>query len=313
MPKHQPSDRPKTPIQLEVTTLVSAQGDLQTLAITLSQPKQLIRASDIASLTLPPQLDLSREVVLFGQAPTWLYGRLVHLCHKAPWIACYNAPARQSIVVHSRVAQPTVGDAISVQLNRQPCPAILIGGPPNSGKSVFSNALRKALLQSSPNRRLFLYRASWDGEGNWAYESPDDELVDRLVQRNEYRIHEHPETRPLIPDFFKYHARAVENLRSLTDIVLVDVGGMPQPEKQPLLEQCTHYIIISRLASAIEVWHQFCQPLLNPVGVIHSVLERRVEVLKAQPFLEMVAGPWVEGDSAQVSESMVNAVLELEN
>jgi len=303
----------KPPVQLDVTTLAIAAGEsthsYQTLSIQLTQPQTLIHPGILTSLTLPFDLDCSREVILFGQAPNWLYNALIHQCHDAPWIGCFDARTQSVVVIHSRVAHPEVGDVLFPLQNRQPCPAILIGGPPNSGKSVFASALRRCLVQRLPERRLFLHRASWDGEGNWAYESPNLALVDQLVQMNEYRIHEDPETAKLIPDYFRYHARAVANLRRLVDILLVDVGGMPQPEKKPLVEQCTHYVVISRIPDAISAWHQLCQPL-TPVAVIHSVLEESAAVLKTKPLFEITAGPWTEEQLAQVPQVLANAVIE---
>ena len=133
----------------QVTQQDLEQRQYQTLSITQTLPWQPILPAQLATLTLPNSLDLSREVVLYGGLPNWLYGRLVDLCHSAPWVGCYNGPAGGIVVVHSRVSTPTVGDLIPIQQNHSPCPAILIGGPPNSGKSVFSNALRVALMKST--------------------------------------------------------------------------------------------------------------------------------------------------------------------
>lgn len=286
----------------------SDQSQYQTLSITQRAPWQPILPEQLRAFTLPSTLDLSREVVLYGPLPNWLYGRLVNLCGAAPWIGCYNGPAGGIVVIHSRVATPVVGDRIPIWQNQSPCPAILIGGPPNSGKSVFSNALRSQLIQA--HRRTYLHRASWDGEGNWAYET-DSPMVEKFIRHNEYRIHENSETAKLIPDYYQHHARAVKNLRMLSDCVLVDVGGLPQPEKQPLIEQCTHYIVISRLADAVEDWHRFCAPTLKPVAVVHSVLERIQKIIQRDPFLEVVAGPWLDSASVTFPDCVLEKCIEV--
>jgi CRISPR-associated protein Csx3 len=303
-------------MQLEVTRLSSSvstdqstnQSHYQTLSITL--PWQPILPEQLATLTLPIDLDLSQEVVLNGQLPSWLYGRLVDLCRTAPWIGCYNAPSGGIVVIHSQLDNPTVGELIPVQQNRVPCPAILIGGPPNSGKSVFSNALRTALIKALPHRKTYLHRASWDGEGNWAYEAKTP-MVKQFIRQNEFRIHENPETAKLIPAYYQHHAKVVENLRQLSDCVLVDVGGMPQAEKQPLIEQCTHYIVISRLAEAVDKWHEFCAPGLQPVAVIHSILESEQIILHREPLLEVSAGPWVESTSVNFPQCVLERCFEV--
>ena len=284
------------------------QSQYQTLSITQKVPWQPILPKQLATLTLPSTLDLNREVVLYGPLPNWLYGRLVSLCEAAPWIGCYNGPAGGIVVTRSRVVTPAVGDLIPIQQNQSPCPAILIVGPPNSGKSVFSNALRSRLIQS--HRRTYLHRASWDGEGNWAYEA-DSPMVETFIRHNEFRIHENPETAKLIPAYYQHHARAVSNLRMLSDCVLVDVGGLPQPEKQPLIEQCTHYIVISRLADAVEDWHRCCNAILKPLVVVHSVLERVQTVVQQDPFLEVVAGPWIDSTSVNLPDSILEKCIEV--
>jgi CRISPR-associated protein Csx3 len=299
---------PKPQIQLEVTELRTLEGNFQTLAINLLKPGELIEPKVLAELELPSELDLSREVILFGQAPIWLYSYLVNHCHEAPWVGCYDARKKLAVVVQSRVSEKAAGDELLASPNPTLCPAIFIGGPPDSGKSVLSNALRLSLMQKL-QRRVFLHRANWDGDGNWKHESSNRELVKKLALENENRLHEHPQVAELLPKYFKDQAQAVTNLRGLVDLVLVDVGGKVQPEKAPLVSSCTHYIIISKDCEEIAQWHNFCQPALKPLAVIHSVLEQREEILQTQPVLEMVAGSWQEGETFSVPEVLLQEVL----
>lgn len=309
-------------IQLEVTRLSGAPKadgrslQYQTLSITQPVPWQPIVPSQLAALTLPPQLNLTQEIVLYGKMPNWVYGRFVDLCkqasNKIPWIGCYNAPAGGIVVIYSQQLSPTAGNLIPIQQNQTPCPAILIGGPPNSGKSVFSNALQNALIKAAPHRKTYLHRASWDGEGNWVYEA-NTPVVEQFVQHNEFRIHESPETAKLIPAYYQHHAKVVANLRDLSDCVLVDVGGMPQVEKQPLIEQCTHYIVISRLAAEVKKWHKFCRPALRPIAVIHSTLNAEQTILHQKPLLEVSAGPWVKSAAVNFPRCILEKCLEVQS
>jgi len=315
----------KTPIEIEVIKLSgTAIGDeasdvthnslpegssglaqYQTLSVAQSLPWQPISPVQIADVELPQTLDLTREVVLDGRLPNWFFGRLIDLCHAAPWVGCYNGPVGGIVVVASRISALSVGDLVPVKLNRLPCPAIAIGGPPNSGKSVFSNALRNQLIRRLPHRKTYLHRASWDGEGDWAYEA-DTPMVKQFIQHNEYRLHESSDTVGLIPAYYQYHAKVVKNLRLLSDCVLVDMGGMPQPEKQPLLEQCTHYVVISRLAESIAQWHEQCRPMLESLAVINSVLEPVQRVERTLPILEITAGPWTDSASVNFPERVLD-------
>jgi CRISPR-associated protein Csx3 len=296
-------------VRFEVNQLKTTEGNYQTLSINLVPPRELIATDILPHLELPGELDLNREVILFGQAPIWLYGNLTERCRSVPWLACYAAREKVAVIVQSQVAEKAPGDTLSVLLNQTPCPAILIGGPADSGKSVLSNALRLNLLETRPNKQVFLHRANWDGQGNWTDDAANRDLVKRLVRENEFRIHENDLTRHLIPDFFQKNSRDVKNLRELVDLVLVDVGGKPQPEKMPLIEQCTHYIIISKYPEKIGEWHELCRTKLQPLAVIHSVKEKRMEVLSTSPFLEIVAGLWQEGETLTVPEVLLEAVL----
>lgn len=304
---------PISPSSLSPSSL-SQTNNCQTLSITLTKPQALIQPAALASTALPAELNPAQPLILFGQAPIWLYSYLISQCltrhPDLPWLGTYDARGQRVVVIASQTPGIAAGDEFSVALNRHPCPAILVGGPPDSGKSVFSNALRVALKQRYPHKRIYLHRASWDGEGNWAYEANSNKAdssanwIKQLVTLNEFRMHEDPETAQLIPGYFRYHAGAVANLRQLTDCLIVDVGGLPQAEKQPLVEQCSHYIVISRLPEAVSAWHQLCGKALTPLAVIHSVLENRQEIVKTKP-LEAIAGPWVNPESAAISEVLL--------
>lgn len=284
-------------------------ANYQVLEITSIPPNQKIKPEAIAKIELPPDLDLEREVILFGQMPTWLYGVLVDQCRAAPWVACFSAPEGGAIVVHSRVPDRAIGDLISITLQRPTRPAILIGGPPESGKSIFSNALRRSLNQKWPEQQIFLQRANWDGEGNWSHESHDQDFAKRLIKEHERRIHEHKDAAELIPEYFRYHTRATANLRQLVNLVLVDVGGKVQSEKLPLVKQCTHYIIISKKPELVQEWHDLCQPYLQPLAVIHSVLKPRgFQRLATEPCLEIIAGPWISKETLQMPDMVLEAV-----
>ena len=303
------SSNSSPPALLSTTALSSDRGSLQTLAITLTRPQTLIEPHRLPAFYLPSDLDLSREVVVFGRSPAWLYGYLIHQCRSVPWLGTYDARSQSVVVIHSQVNSLAIGDQIPIRLNRQPCPTVLVGGPPNSGKSVLSNAIRLALTQHWTPATVFLHRASWDGEGNWTYETDQPELVENLVRQHEFRIHEDPETAKLIPGFFQYQAETIANLRNLVDCLVVDVGGLPQPEKIPILQQCPHYVIISRLPDAIPTWHNFCQPHSAPIAVVRSVLSETLDILATDPWLDIEAGPWLMGQTETIPDCLLQALL----
>ena len=299
------------PLQLDVIKLKTELGICQTLAITLTEPKDLIKPIILSELKpkIPKDLDLSQGVILYGMSPIWLYGFLVEYCRNAPWIACYDVRNKIAVVVKSNTSKLAVGDRIAILVNRIPGIAILIGGPPDSGKSVFSYALRRSLLEKDKNLKVFIQRANWDGEGNWVLEMSDRQKATQLKEANTSRLNLLENSEDLMKKYFDYHAKAIENIRDVMDIVLVDVGGKIQPEKYPILQKCSHYIIISRFQEEVGKWHDFCRSL-KPAIVIHSVLEEKLVRWKNEDYLEVVAGRWITGETVSVPDIIVEKVLE---
>ena len=279
----------------------------QILSIALTSQDRLMTPEDLRSLSLPPGLDTTGGVVISGRAPIWLYAHLVHELHPTAWVATYDPRLGAVVVVtHSRLVQ--AGQVIPLSFSQgrpRMGPALLVVGPPNSGKSVLSHALFNALLPDFPD--LFLQRAQWDGEGNWTLELPDTATED---DREAFKLAYKGD---LTDEFYPYQAQAILQLRRQKALVIVDVGGRVQPEKQPVLEACSHYIIISSRLDEIKKWHEFCRDRgnLRCVAVMASTLDRIETIHRREPFLEMTCGPWIAGASEGVPEVLLEAVRSL--
>ncbi|MEN9223836.1 MAG: CRISPR-associated ring nuclease Crn3/Csx3 [Thermostichus sp. HHBFW_bins_43] len=244
----------------------------QIIEIELTRPDRLIFPEDLQALTLPAGINTRLGVVVTGRAPIWLYGWLVHECHFTRWVACYD-PRLGAVVVSSHSPEVRVGEVIpwiEVQ-DSEGAPgspynagamgaALMVVGPPNSGKSRLARALFQALLPEHPD--IYLQRAHWDGEGNWTLDLPREQAK-ALKQR--YRG-------TLTPEFFGFHAQAILNLRRQKSLVIVDVGGKVDPQKQPLLEACSHYLVVSRDPREIPLWQEFCRDRgnLQCVAILHT-------------------------------------------
>jgi len=276
----------------------------QLLDIILTRPDRLITPEDLRTLALPPGIDTQRGIVLSGRAPIWLYAHLVHELHPTAWVACYDPRlGAVAVTTHSRATRIGQVIPLSLSLGRSPLGmALMLVGPPDSGKSVLSHALFRALLPDYPN--TFLQRAQWDGEGNWILELPDNAShEDRETFKQVYRG-------TLTEQFYPYHADAILRLRQEKPLVLVDVGGKVQSEKVPILEACSHYLIISRDRQEVAKWHEFCgkRGNLRPLAVIHSTLEPTEAIHQREPFLEMTCGPWVQGGAIAVPPVLLEQI-----
>lgn len=138
-------------------------------------------------------------------------------------------------------------------------PAILIGGPPHSGKSTLTYRLRQALLRRGVSH--YALRASPDGEGNWCNEAPRS-VVAELRARAKDRWSE---------SLAAYLSRDVAN-RHLP--LLVDAGGVPSPETAMIAAQCTHAILIAADPAALAPWRELVETHgLALLADLRSVLE----------------------------------------
>lgn len=283
----------------------------QQIMIALVSRDRIIAPENLAGLRLPAGLDPRKGVLLSGRAPMWLYAYLVHECHPTLWVACFD-PRLGAVVVSTHSTQVRVGQVLPLEVLNlempalQPvklCPALLIVGPPDSGKSVLSHQIFSTLIREYPN--IYLQRSHWDGEGNWILELPEN------ATEAEREAFKRANKGGLTERFFPYQGQAILSLRQQKALVIVDAGGMVQPEKRSILEACTHYVIISSKPEEIEPWHDFCgrQGNLQPVAVIHSTLEQKLEISQREPFLEICCGPWVQGETKGVPGVLREALV----
>jgi CRISPR-associated protein Csx3 len=289
-------------VRLKLSELVIDQGrKYQFLLITLTRSDYLIQPEDLIGVELPSGIDTTAGVVISGRAPIWLYAYLSDKLYFTAWVACYEAPLG-AVVVATRCDVVDIGEVINIHpphgYERQLCPALMIVGPPKSGKSVFSHALFTALSGETPD--IYLQRARWDGKGNYLLD-----LALEAVNRGDRAC--------LTDEFFPHYSQVILQLRRENSLVIVDVGGVVQPQKLPILEACSHYLIISSQAEAIDPWHEFCgeRGNLKPLGVINSVLTPTEIIHQQKPYLEMTAGPWIPGEPAAVPQAFLKRMRKL--
>ena len=151
-------------------------------------------------------------------------------------------------------------------------PAIVIGGPPHSGKSVLTYSLTQALRARGVEH--YVLRAAPDGEGDWAYEAARGTV--RLLRiKGEFT-----------PAFVDYICRSLAN-RHLP--LLVDVGGRPSTEQERIFDYCTHAILLTRDPASHAIWLDLVERHGLPlVADLTSQLTGESRITDAGPVLRGV-------------------------
>jgi CRISPR-associated protein Csx3 len=153
-----------------------------------------------------------------------------------------------------------------------PFPAVVIGGPPHSGKSVLTYLLTRRLRALKVEH--YVLRACPDGEGDWSQETPP-ERVRLLRQKGQFS-----------QDFVD---RVCRDLAQRHLPLIVDVGGKPTPDQERILDQCTHAVLISANEAGLKEWRdRFERHGLPIIAELRSVLigedciEAEIPVLRGQ-------------------------------
>lgn len=116
-------------------------------------------------------------------------------------------------------------------------PAVLIGGPPHSGKSVLTYLLTRKLHDQGIEH--YVLRACPDGEGDWSQEA-SPETVRLLRQKGTFST-----------AFVEHVGRDIAR-RHLP--LLVDAGGRPTPEQERIFQYCTHAVLIAATPEDLAEW-----------------------------------------------------------
>ena len=143
-------------------------------------------------------------------------------------------------------------------MDKKPLPAVLVGGPPNAGKSVLTYNLTQELRKRKIDH--YVLRANPDGDGDWTQETPLD------------TIRQLPPTKlGWTDDFITLVCRDLER-RPLP--LLVDLGGLPTEKEGGIFRACTHSLLLSlpNKEEKAQHWRRMIAAYkLEPLADLYSV------------------------------------------
>jgi CRISPR-associated protein Csx3 len=143
-------------------------------------------------------------------------------------------------------------------------PAILIGGPPNAGKSVLFYSLTVALYERGIKHHII--RACPDGEGNWYQE------IHRVLDPEAIRLIKVQSKADWTPAFVEGICRDLQRRHAP---LLVDMGGQPRDWQHCILHNCTHSVLLFHDPANEQTlfWQQLLRSTdLLPMAQLHSLL-----------------------------------------
>lgn len=178
-----------------------------------------------------------------------------------------------------------------------PLPAVAIGGPPHSGKSVLAYSLTRALRDRGVLH--YLIRYPLDGEGDWFHEGPQ-EMVRYLRVKG---ARSDAWLRLLRRDIARRHLP-----------LLVDMGGLPTQDQETLLDECTHAILLTPDAESRREWaERFARHGLVLLADLRSDLFGRNGLEREEPVLVGTLAGLERGQEAKgpAFEALVARLVDL--
>ncbi|MEO0533331.1 MAG: CRISPR-associated ring nuclease Crn3/Csx3 [Cyanobacteria bacterium P01_A01_bin.123] len=90
-----------TAVELRLATHQTQAGlPYQHLHVHINTPTGILTPDALKTVKMPDPILWSQGIVIEGKIPLWLSGYLVHACHAAAWVACFD-PRFGNDVPHS--------------------------------------------------------------------------------------------------------------------------------------------------------------------------------------------------------------------
>lgn len=139
---------------------------------------------------------------------------------------------------------------------------IILGGPPQSGKSCLRYGLKEAFKRRQTDVYPYVITACPDGEGSWFQETVSSDANLAMELKENYK-------RSFTHEYVELWAESVKNCT--TELTLVDIGGIPSDQNRVICEHATHAILVAGDVDELSEWRLFCSELeITVIAEIHS-------------------------------------------
>ena len=155
-------------------------------------------------------------------------------------------------------------------------PAILIGGPPNAGKSVLTYNLTRALRENDIPH--YVFRANPDGEGDWFLKGDPDTV--RQIRKD---------AKSAWSETFR--AFVCRDLAQRPLPLIVDLGGRPSDADSCIFQVCTHSILLLKDddEAATQTWRRYAETNhLKPLAELRSQLKGESILTADDPLMGII-------------------------
>lgn len=88
----------------------------QHLRLQITTQDGIITPADLPGLKIPENVQYSQGIVIEGRGAIWLYAYLVHECHPAAWVGCYDPRLDGAVVVATHKHEVAIGQVLKLKL-----------------------------------------------------------------------------------------------------------------------------------------------------------------------------------------------------
>jgi CRISPR-associated protein Csx3 len=209
-------------------------------------------------------------------------------------------------VSHSKGCR--VGETVDVECEPQPAVKVVLCGPPNTGKTVLRDALKKAILKlENAPKDFYVISGCPDGDGSFFCETAQKNPDFAKALKEEYKAR-------FTPEFAQCKARDIATIKN--SLLLFDVGGkIPTEENRIIMSQATHAVMLAKTDRDVADWQEFCDKELEKplpfIAIVFSDFEgTRDTITSTSPVLTGSVHRLARDEDAS-SRQMVQALAEL--